>query len=130
MKAIELVRWAMQMTDQAVDNIVKDMKDHAMTPSTPGGNHPLWNLGHICFIEGSFPGLMVGEQNPVQHWEPLFATGSKPSSDVSKYPSFDEVLKKFHELRARNSKYLDEIGDAGLDRTPKVIPPGFEDAPL
>ena len=128
MKAIELVRWSMQMTDEGVAAIVKGMREHAMTPSNPGGNHAMWNLGHICFIEGAFPSLMIGEANPVQHWAPLFDTGSKPSSDGSKYPPFEEVLKKFHELRARNLKILEEIGDAGLDRAPKVVPPPFEEA--
>jgi hypothetical protein len=37
------------------------------------------------------------------------------------------VLSKYRELRAQNLKLLDQIGEAGLDRKPKHVPPGFED---
>ena len=59
---------------------------------------------------------------------PLFATGTKPKPDASAYPPFDEVLRTYRALRAKNLKLLDEVGENGLDRLPKDIPPGFEDA--
>ena len=50
----------------------------------------------------------------------------EPSSDASRYPSFDEVLATYRDLRQRNLKLLDELSDADLDRAPKDVPPGFE----
>ena len=42
MKAIDLIRWAMQMTDEGVRNLVADMRDAPMTrPTACGGNHPM-----------------------------------------------------------------------------------------
>lgn len=133
MKAIDLIRWAMQMSDGGTARLVAEMRDHAMTPSTPGakggdGNHPTWLLGHLCVIEGGVPHILLGEQNPVQHWWPLFGTGTQPKSDPSGYPPFDELLDTYRKLRARNLRLLDEIGEAGLDRVPQNVPPGFEDA--
>jgi uncharacterized damage-inducible protein DinB len=133
MKAIDLIRWAMQMTDQATANLVKDMREHPLTQPTPGakgggGNHPVWTLGHLCVIEGGIPRILLGEKSPVEHWEPLFAAGTRPKSDASAYPSFDELLRTYRDLRARNLKLLDQLGEAGLDRVPKQVPPGFEDA--
>lgn len=132
MQAIELIRWAMQLTDAGVARLVADMGDAALTPSTPGakggdGNHTLWALGHLAYIEGVVPRMLFGEPNPVEHWAPLFATGTQPKPDAAAYPPFDEVLATFRDLRRRNLKLLDEIGDAGLDRAPKAPPPGFED---
>ena len=133
MKAIELIRWAMELTEQGTVAMVADMRDAAMTPSTPGGksgdgNHSLWLLGHLAYIEANIPKVLFGETNTLQHWAPLFASGTTPSADEKKYPSFDEVLRAYREARARNRKLLEEVGEAGLDRVPKQIPPGFEDA--
>ena len=132
MQAIELIRWAMQLTDQATARIVGDLREHPLTCSTPGGkagdgNHAIWLLGHLAYIEGSIPRSLFGEPNKVEHWAPLFAAGTKPQADSEAYPSFDEVLSTYHNLRKSNLKLLDEIGEAGLDRIPKSPPPGFED---
>ncbi len=133
MKAIDLIRWAMQMTDQATTRLVADMRDEPLTPSTPrakggDGNHPVWILGHLAVIEGSVPQVLLGERNPVEHWKPLFFMGTEPKADAGLYPSFDEVLGTYRDLRARNLRLLEEIGDGGLDRAPKAPPPGFEGA--
>ena len=129
MKATDLIRWAMPMTEQGTAAIVEDMRgDAALTqPTSRGGNHPLWVLGHLAYLEGGIPHVLLGEPNPVAHWAPLFAPGTQPATDADKYPSFDEVLATYHRLRARNLKLLDEVGEAGLDRAPKHVPPGFED---
>ena len=132
MKAIELIRWAMQLSERGTAAIVEGMGRHALVRSTPGakggdGNHALWSLGHICVIEAGIPSILLGGPHPLEHWWPLFGTGTQPSDDASIYPPFDEVLRTYHEMRARNVKLLEEIGEAGLDRVPADVPPGFED---
>ena len=132
MTRLELIRWALQLTDDATKRIVQDLRDAPLTQPTPGakgggGNHPLWTLGHLCVIEGGIPRILLGEKSPVEHWEPLFAAGTQPKSDATAYPSFDEVLRTYRDLRRRTLKLLDDIGEAGLDRVPKQVPPGFED---
>jgi hypothetical protein len=130
MKSSELIRWALTMTGQATEAIVRDMKDAPMTqPTSSGGNHPVWVLGHLSLIEGYVPGVIFGDAgkaNPVAKWEPLFASGSQPTAEPSRYPSFDEVLGAFRESRAESLRILEEVGETGLDRAPKAIPPGFE----
>ena len=132
MTRLELIRWAMQMTEQATAHLVEPLRDAPLTqPCTAGstgsrGNHPLWILGHLCVIEGGIPNILLGEPNPVEHWWPLFGTGSEPKSDASAYPSFDELLRTYRELRAKNIKLLDQIGEEGLDRVPNNVPAGFE----
>ena len=66
MKAIDLIRWAMQMTEQGTAQIVQDMRDAPLTQPTPGakgggGNHPLWSLGHLCVIEVNIPHILLGD---------------------------------------------------------------------
>jgi uncharacterized damage-inducible protein DinB len=127
MKAIDAIRTALQVSDDGMMRLVEDMRDSAMTQPTPrGGNHVLWVLGHITFIEGNLSRVILGESNPVDHWAPLFAPGSEPTSDPTAYPPFDEVLSSYKKLRARNLKLLEEIGEAGLDRPTKSPPRGME----
>lgn len=136
MQAIDLIRGALRMTDEGAARLAADMRDAPLTQPTvrdgrPCGNHPVWLLGHIALLEGALPGIILGEEggpNPVAHWAPLFAPGTEPKPDAALYPSFDEVLAKCRELRARNLNLLDRVGEAGLDRAPKAVPPGFEDA--
>ena len=54
MKAMDLIRWALQQSDEGINAIVQDMRgDAALTqPTEQGGNHPLWVIGHLAFIEG------------------------------------------------------------------------------
>jgi DinB family protein len=130
MNRMELIRWAMQMTDQGTRRIVDDMRESALLQPMPGkgngGNHAMWIIGHLALIEGEIPKIILGEHNPVEHWRPLFGIGSQPKTEASAYPAFDEVHRTYHDLRAKNLKLLDEIGDSGLDRAPKAVPPGFE----
>jgi uncharacterized damage-inducible protein DinB len=130
MKAIELIRWAMQLTDQGTRRMLEDMGgDAALTqPTSKGGNHPLWVVGHLAYIEGNVRRAILGGEHPVKRWETLFASGTQPKADAAAYPPFDEVLATYRDLRARNLKLLDEIGDEGLGRTPPHVPPGFEEA--
>ncbi|MBA3315533.1 MAG: DinB family protein [Planctomycetaceae bacterium] len=129
MQAIELVRFALEMTDGSTLNLVQDMRDKSLTqPGPNGGNHPLWIMGHLCVVEGSLRKILYCEPNPVEHWTPIFGLGSTPQTDASVYPPFDEVVKTFHELRADTLRRLEALGNEGLDRTPIEIPPGFEDA--
>jgi hypothetical protein len=128
MQAIDSVRWALRMTDESTTRLVEDMRNEPLTrPTSRGGNHPLWVLGHLAVVEGMIPHTVFGEENPVQHWWPLFGTGSQPTDDPASYPPIDEILTTYRNLRSKNLARLDEIGEAGLDQAPKVIPPGFED---
>lgn len=130
MNRIDLIRWAMEMTDQSTARIVEDLRSSALLQPMPGkgngGNHAMWIVGHLAVIEGDIPAIVFGEQNPVEHWRPLFGIGTQPKNEAGAYPPFDEVLARYRDLRARNLKLLDEIGDAGLDRAPRAVPAGFE----
>src|SRR5688500_11492675 len=113
MKAIDLIRWAMRMTDEATAAIVKDMRDAPMTqPTSRGGNHPRWVLAHLGGSGGATPGVLSGEPTPLEHWTPLSASGARPTPDAEAYPPFDEVRATYRDLRAKNLRRLEEVGEA------------------
>jgi uncharacterized damage-inducible protein DinB len=126
MNAIDAIRSALSFGDHEIRFIEDMRKSPVMQPSPNGGNHPLWILGHLTVVEGRLRQIVLGEPNPVERWKPLFDWGSEPIPNETAYPPFDEVLRAYRELRARNLRLLDEIGEAGLDRPTKAPPPGLE----
>lgn len=127
MKAIDLIHRGKQLSDEFTIKFLEDMHDAPMTqPTALGGNHPLWVAGHLAVSEGQIPAMLFGESNPVEHWKPLFDGGTQPTTDASDYPPYEEVLRTYRDLRERNLKLLDEIGDEGLDRPTAAPMPGAE----
>ncbi|HEX8523777.1 MAG TPA: DinB family protein, partial [Tepidisphaeraceae bacterium] len=107
--------------------LLEDLKDAPLTPPTPrGGNHPLWVLGHITFVEAGIPRVLFGEPHPLADWGHLFAPGTEPKPEAAAYPSFDELLKAFRTARARNMQILDQLGEAGLDQPTQKPLQGLE----
>src|SRR3954454_15206958 len=114
MKPIDMIRNAMTMCEQSTIGLIEDMRDAPLTSPTPrGGNHPLLVLGHLTYVEGNVPRILFGEPNPVQKWAPLFAPGTQPMSDASAYPPFEELLRTYRDLRARNLSVLEQLGEKG-----------------
>lgn len=127
MKAIDLIRAALQRAEHGILSLIEDMRDAATTAPTPrGGNHPLWVLGHITFVEGGIARIILGEPHALEKWAPLFAPGTEVKADASAYPPFDEILATYKQLRQRNLQLLEEIGEEGLDRPTVSPPPGME----
>ncbi len=128
MNAVDAIRFALIFSDQGIARLLEGMHDKPLVrPTSSGGNHPLWIMGHLCFAEAGVHSCITGEHNPVSDWSPLFAPGSTPSSNLSDYPPFEKIIKTFHELRQRNIALLEKLGEAGLERKPVSVPPGLED---
>ena len=64
MKAMELIQTALQISDQGITRLVEDMRDAPLTFPTPcSGNHPLWVIGHVAYVEANVPHILSGEPN-------------------------------------------------------------------
>lgn len=129
----------MQSIDHIRDNLLKstdrvllrieDMRDHCLVAPTPnGGGHTLWILGHLAYIEGLVVRtFMLGERNPLADWESLF-DGDEVSTDLGRYPPFDDVLARCREMRADTLAILDRLSEAELDNLSRAVPAGYEDS--
>src|SRR5206468_9406850 len=125
MQAIDAIRIALKFSDMGMKYLA-DMSDAPLLRPGPwGGNHAMWIAGHLTVVEGRLQQMLHGGSNPVAHWKPLFDWGSEPVDDPAAYPPFEEVLRKFKELRGQTHAFLDEAGEEGLDRPTKCQPPGF-----
>ena len=106
------------------------MKDAPLTQPTPnGGNHPLWGLGHIVRAESDLlDGFILGKPNRFPELE-CCTMGSTPSTNAADYPSMDELMGKFEEIRSATLAQLDSLDEAALDKkshAPDEFGPPFE----
>jgi hypothetical protein len=122
MNGIQVVKTSLEMSKGWIMGLITDMRDSPLTAPTPnGGNHPLWCLGHLIYSEGSLVHeLARGEPNPCAAWKDLFDSGTQPTADAAKYPSMDELLAKFEEVRGKTLAYVDSLTDADLDKPSKA----------
>lgn len=124
MKAIDVIRMALTFGDGNMRWLEEMRGDPLRQPGPWGGNHAMWVAGHLAVNEGRLHKMLRGTPNPVEHWKPLFDWGSAPETDPAAYPPYDRVLQACRELREGTLAFLNEVGDAGLDRPPKLQPPG------
>jgi len=130
MKATDYIRLSLEQTQGWVLPMFLDMKDAATTAPTPnGGNHPLWNLGHLAYSESLLINkyMLGNETHPLTEWGEIFGAGKEPSANASDYPSFDAVVAGFEKTRARTLEVLDSLSDEDLDRPSKAAPEGAGD---
>lgn len=130
MNAIELVRFQLELSKSATAALLADMKDAPLTtPTSAGGNHPLWIAGHLTFSESQLSTvIMLGKPNPLADWADLFRGGSQPVDDASQYPTMAEILAKWDEVRTGTLELLDSLTDADLDKPVANPPKGREGA--
>ncbi|MGH9240641.1 MAG: DinB family protein [Vicinamibacterales bacterium] len=126
MQSIDLIRDNLTKSRDRVLVRVEEMREHCLVFPTPnGGCHTLWVLGHLAYIETLvIRRFMLGEENPLAHWEQVFDSGHV-SGDGSLYPPFDQVLAKCREVRASTLALLDSLSEDDLDRSSVNAPKGF-----
>jgi uncharacterized damage-inducible protein DinB len=111
------------MTDEWMSGAAEDLRDAPLVqPTAKGGNHALWTVGHVAWVEGSFRAMLFGEPNPLEHWKPLFGQGTTPTADASAYPGYDEVFAAYKKLRADNLARIEALSDEDLARPPAKVP--------
>jgi uncharacterized damage-inducible protein DinB len=128
MQSIELIRDNLNMSLDRVLLRVDEMQAHCFVPPTSnGGGHTLWTLGHLAFIEGLvIREFMLGEPNPLAHWEDVF-DGADVGEEQEPYPPFDQVLAKCREMRGQTLSILDSLSESDLDKKSANMPQGHAD---
>ncbi len=126
MNTIDYVKMSLSASEGWLLPMIEDMKDSPLVqPTSDGGNHPLWVIGHItCAEAGIFDGFILGQRSRFADMNEKFGVGSKPTTNADDYPSVDELIEKFHEIRAVIMAHLDTLTDADLDK-PSHAPEKF-----
>lgn len=126
MNTIEFIKMSLESSKGWAMGLIGDMKDAPLTqPTSSGGNHPLWVLGHLSRAESDLlDGFILGKPNRFPELESDFAMGSNPTTEASRYPSMEELMGKFEEVRAASLSHLDTLSEADLDK-PSHAPEEF-----
>lgn len=129
MNGVQIIFTSLEFGKQCLLELLNDMKDAPLTyPTSKGGNHPLWVLGHITYSEACIiDEIMLGEEHPFPEWKEIFDIGSEPIDDPSHYPAFDEVLHRFEEVRNRTLTILETLTDDDLEQESKGCPEEYQD---
>ena len=128
MKTTDFIRTSIDASKVFVLSLLDDMKDAPLTqPTSKGGNHPLWVLGHLTYSESNIISHIIqGDENPLIGWKEMFGSGREPTTDATQYIPWDEVRIKFDEVRENTISFLDGLSDADLEKPSKNCPPGRE----
>src|ERR1044072_9538391 len=128
MESLSLVRDNLIKTRDRVLARVEEMREHSTVFPTPkGGAHTLWVLGHLAYIEALvIRRFMLGEPNPLAHWEEVF-DGADVGGDPRRYPPLDDVLAACREPRQATLAVLGSLSEEALDPRSAQVPAGFDD---
>lgn len=117
MNATDYIKMALENGKGWTLGLITDMKDAPLTQPTPnGGNHPLWVLGHVVRAESDLlDGFILGKPNRFPELENC-SMGNTPTTNAADYPSMDELLGKFEQIRTATIAHLDTLSEEDLDQ--------------
>ena len=129
MNAKEFIKLSLENSKGWTMGLINDMRDAPTVQPTPnGGNHTVWVLGHIIRAESDLlDGFILGQPNRFPELQEKFAMGSTPTANPEDYPTIDELLPKFEQIRAATLAHLDSLSDDDLDQKSHA-PEEFGDA--
>jgi len=128
MTTIDFIRTGLEASKGLTLALIDDMKDAPLTqPTSKGGNHTLWVLGHIAYSEANIVSHIIGgDENPLIGWKEMFGGGSEPTANASDYLPWDEVRQKYDEVRERTMRFVEGLSDDDLATPSKNCPPDRE----
>lgn len=128
MTTIDYIKMGLETSNMLTLGLIDDMQDAPLTqPTSNGGNHPLWILGHLAYSEANIVDhIILGNENPLIGWKEMFGSSSEPVAEAGHYLPWDEVRKHFVQVRDRTMSILDGMSDEDLDLPSKNCPPGRE----
>jgi hypothetical protein len=129
MTTLDYIRRGLKVSHNLTMELIDDMAESPMQqPTSNGGNHPLWVLGHLAYSESNIVEHIIrGNENPLIDWKPIFGAGSNPTANAEDYPAWTDVRAKADEVRANTLAFLDSLTEADLESATKNPPPGRED---
>jgi hypothetical protein len=129
MTTIDFIRRSITTSHMLTMGLIDDMEDAAFQqPTSKGGNHPMWVLGHLGYSESNIVEHMIkGNENPLIDWKSTFGSSSEPTTNAADYPAWADVRTKADEVQKNTLAFIDTLTDADLDNPSKNCPPGRED---
>ena len=119
MNTIDFIRMSMTASKEMSLALINDLKDEPLAqPTINGGNHAIWILGHLAYMESVMIHQMIKGKDTctLAHHKEIFDAEGDPSTDPSLYPSFDQLFNDYDTARTETNAYLDSMSEADLQR--------------
>jgi hypothetical protein len=118
MNAIQFVSQALASSRGWGMGLLMDMQETPLVqPTSNGGNHPMWVLGHLVLSESTLlDQFILGQPNRFPELQEKFGIGSQPTTDPADYPSFGELLAHSETIRAAVMEYVGGLTEEDLDK--------------
>ncbi len=129
MSTIDFIRRGITTSHMLTMGLIDDMESAPLQqPTSNGGNHPLWVLGHLAYSESNILEHMIkGNENPLIDWKPIFGASSEPTTNLEDYPAWADVRAKAEQVQKNTLAFIDSLTDADLEAPSKNPPAGKED---
>ena len=118
MKTKEYIELSLTMSKGWATGLLRSMEDQPLVqPTSKGGNHPLWVLGHLVNAESFLlDECMLGKPNRFPEFKELFSPGSQPHTDATKYPGMVHLFECYDKTRADTLAHLAKLSEEDLDK--------------
>ena len=119
MNTLDFIRMSMTASKEMALPLIHDLKDEPFKqPTTNGGNHAIWILGHLAYMESvMIHQLIQGKQTcTLSHHKETFDAEGDPSTDASDYPNFDQLIEDYNSARNETEAYIDSITQDDLQK--------------
>jgi len=129
MNTVQFIKANLINSSSFAINLINDLKDEPLAqPTINGGNHALWVLGHLAYIESSIlHNFIHGKETcPLIDLKDKFDFKTEPSTDASDYPSFDDLMNNYDSAHTELLEYIDTITDEDLDKPIESCPEEWE----
>lgn len=119
MNTSDFIRMSMTASKEMSLMLINDLKDQPLAqPTAKGGNHAMWILGHLAYIESVMIHQLIQGKDTctLAHHKEIFDADGEPSTDPSIYPSFDQLFEDYTAARDETKAYLDSITQDDLHK--------------
>ncbi len=118
MNTIDFIKAGLENSKGWANGLLQDMQDAPLQqPTSNGGNHPLWVLGHLTYSESFLlDECIFGKPNRFADWASLFGPTSTPVTEADQYPPMSDLFGDWDAIRAASLAHLDTLSVDDLDQ--------------
>jgi len=88
-----------------------------------GGNHALWTMGHLAFLEGGIYALVTDSAHPTPSLGAAVRARHTAIGRRQRLPAAGELIGAYQKYRANNIEALNKMDDAGWIASPGTFLP-------
>lgn len=118
MNTLEFITMSMTASREMSLMLINDLRDEPVAqPTRNGGNHAIWILGHLAYMESVMIHQMIQGKGSctLARYKELFDADGDPSTNPDHYPTIDELISSYDQARAETQSYLESCTPESIE---------------